>query len=1222
MTPTQDQQAVIDWRAGDMLVAASAGSGKTETLTRRCVALLSDPRAPCNVDELLVLTFTRAAAAELRERIGGALRDRAGRASGDAEREHLARCAVLIDGANISTFDAWCARVVRDAFPASEQRIDPGFITLSASDAEILRQRQLERLFDWAAEAHEPLAERTRTWLKRNKHPSARWLQTMVAELHARLGNLVDPDRWRIRERRRLGQSEAALRTETERQWGTAIADECALQVEALTRVLPRVAGDPAIASKLRDYADLLNDCETRLREPETVWAALEALDEFRFGRAPGNCDAAIKALRNEVRDAWHGRRLRKKWASAELRELVAGLPDAAHLGLLLLDLEASFAERLWREKRRMASYEFVDVQRLALGLLGAPDDAGGLRPTPVAERLRGRYRYVLVDEFQDTSPVQVALLELVSRPRPGNRCMVGDLKQSIFGFREAEPKLFAAEWQRLKGRADAGEATARVQPLRDSFRTHAELLAPLNEIFAALFAPRLGGLAYDETQQLRAAREEMANATMADVPRVELHLLDDNARSADHTDDEQDDDEDDGFPLERIECEARVIAARIRRLHAQRVQIPTREGLRALRYSDVVVLLRAMTKHATLLASELRRCGIPALAAGREALLASREVQDVRAMLALIANRRQDVSLAAVLRGPLGGLDDAALLRVREFERGAAFHEAVLRYAADGPEKPTRRRVSAVLACVDGWQALARTAELPQVLQRVIHDADLLHFARALPGGEQRVAMLRSLQEFAAEFARRRNGGVAEFVAYLDALENAGSEPEVTLSVGADVVRVMSIHASKGLEFPVVFLAAAGNDLTRMRGRSNPIADADYGLGLRFYDHARRATIESPTFRTARLAEAQREQDEELRLLYVATTRARELLCVVGHHAADKLDAVRAESAPREALSLLHKLNAKSYLDWLLPAALSRGLIAEAGPIVLLSHADTPRDVDSQSSAAPPKDHEVAAPREPSAQDEEWARQLAALVTADASNPAAALPALISVSAVKSQALVAAGEGDVPLTPRRSIALRQPTFLADPEAADDGRALGDTVHRFLEHIQLRALTDRGELAREAERLVRRGPLTESEAASLPLDDIHWIADTDAGVVLRTARRVRREVGFTYGLAFPSTDERTLLRGVIDVVAERDGALTLLDYKTDLPKTDADWRARRAGYAAQLQLYALAAGALFDMQVTAAWLVFLRKRRCEQVDVSASALERLPDLLRCAAGRG
>ena len=1194
MRLTDSQRTAVGHRGSSLLVAASAGTGKTEVLARRCVDLIADARQPCCIDRLLVVTFTRAAAAELRVRVARMLRDEADQARSDELRRHLRRQAMLVDAADIGTIDAWCGRIVREHF--AEAGVDVGFSVLGEQDAKVLRARVLDELFDQIHRGTEPQADEARTWIGRATAPDDGFLRDLVGGLNAFREHLVDPDWWFERQRQACQNDDAA------QVLVAALDEECRFQQAQLDQ-LP-----PDVADALRPYRDALAEWHEQLAQPNELVSTVTAIAAFNIPKPNRRKKEPPEAPEiTEVRERWLQRRLQKPWSADSVASILKHAPATAALVATLLRLEERYQQMLLAAKRQQAAYEFGDVLRMALDLLGRPAAGQPREPTEVAGRLQQRYEYILVDEYQDTSPVQVEILRLVTRAGPGrtNRFMVGDVKQSIYGFRQAEPRLFAE----LSAALESGQAEGRIEYLSDNFRSHGALLAALNHLFAALFDRTLGGTAYGEKERFRAGRAagEISNPTLDRTPRVSVHVVEhavERGRFAGDDDEEP--------AVEVIEREAQLAAGQIQELVQSGAQVPQRgeDGqvrLCPLRLADIVILLRSAVHRAGQVARVLRANGIPCVTGGRESLFDAVEVVDICNVLKLLANRRQDVPLAGYLRSPLAGLTEAEMLQLRSAapRQAADFYEAVAHFRHARPVASLAVKLDGAMSQLDRWAVAAREEELPALLRRIFADSGALLLARALRNGQQRVALLRSLQGFAGQFAAAGGGGVADFVAYLEALAEEEIDPGALAAGDEDVVRIMTIHGAKGLEFPVVFLLGAGTRFNTRRQHGPLQCDPELGLGLKFADYPARATLVSARHAIIQQRVAQRELEEELRLLYVAATRARERLVVIGHAPPGTWERYRAQYGGSPAAPpLISRMSVQNRLEWVLMAAAA----VEPAVLEVVTHADKDIHVPIPGAtieSLPP------AREEPNAADDEWVARGRELLTAEVTGVLADYPAVLSVSAVKELAFEDLAEDQPQALDRVGAGLPVPAF-DQPATTHDGRELGTACHRFLELADLAGLKSAVDVQAQVDGLVAAGRLTPEQAALVPVTDVAWLAGTDVGGLLdRHAAGARREVPFVYALPLGASGAHTIIRGVIDCLADTPEGLLIVDYKTDRVRDEQELAARVAGYRVQLQLYAQAAQAIFGRPVARAVLALLCARRIVEVPLGLPPLAEL-----------
>ena len=1052
-TPAQEQ--AITLRGRHLLVSAAAGAGKTSVLVERITRRLLDPDAPVDIDRLLVVTFTEAAAAEMRERIRQRLEEAVAARPGDPR---LRRQLALLGRASISTLHAFCLRIIRQYF--FRLGLDPGVKVAGEHEAELLQQEVLEEVFErrysagdaafldlvecYGGRAGEDLRHlvlQLYTMAYSQPWPGA-WLDGLVARYRQALESGVEASRWFV-------TSRAALRRRLERMAG---------ELERAARQCRQPGGPLAWeetflqdAGRLRELAGRLDDLDW-----EGIRQALRAAASWpALPRTPSG-DAAARRLKERIKKP----RDEAKKALQELAEGLWGRPVEdvrADLRQLLPRVEAlvalvrEFASALAAAKQERGLIDFADMEHYALRLLLDPaGEPGDLRPSPVALEFRRWFEEVLVDEYQDINPLQDAILRLVARDGedgPPNLFMVGDVKQSIYRFRQAEPGLFLAKYHAFAAVAPGTPAPAgpdgsagetppaadgwRVE-LNANFRSRPSVVAAVNDLFRRIMTPELGGLAYDRAAALVAGAEyppPPAGAGSAGEAPVEVYLLErapaapmpsggerggaaagsapglpgqveaaspggdrleeragggsagPGTAATQPGEAEGEGESEEAADLTALEREAEVVARRIRQLVEGEpgrpplaVWDPQEQRYRPARYRDVVVLLRAAQQRAAVFVEILGRRGVPVYARARSGYLTAIEVEMVLALLRVIDNPRQDVPLAAVLRSPIVGLSAADLARIRLAAPGADFYTAACQLAGWDPDReepvsPEGQASSAraarpepgapggevpgapegtvpgsapspahpgdrlakelrrFLADLRRWRTAARRAPLSHLIQQIYDETGILTYVAGMPGGEQRRANLEALRERARQFDQFARQGLFRFLRFIDRLRERGDDLGMAPAVGEneDVVRVMTIHQSKGLEFPVVVVADLGAQFRFDQGQA--LIDRDLGLGLKVADPALRIRYPSLAYEAVRVQGRLATLAEELRVLYVALTRARERLILVGSvrdlpgAAAAWLAEAGDGQGPLPAAVLE---GARSFLDWLGPALIT----------------------------------------------------------------------------------------------------------------------------------------------------------------------------------------------------------------------------------------------------------------------------------------------------------
>lgn len=1246
---TTAQQAAVDAAGTSLLVSAAAGAGKTRVLTERVLRLVAAPPSGggcdrCDLDRLLVVTFTDAAATQMRSRIAGGLRNRV--LSNPADR-HLRRQLALLDVAQIATIHSFCNRLIREHY--APIGLDPSARVMDADEATLLKHECAEKLFSALYEAGDESGGAFRRLLDVYYLGDDGLLARFLLELHDFVQSLVEPAAWLDRAVEHVRVTGDAPRAAIEHVLADELvaelhrqSDECRMSLELIGRCWPAWADYPEPLKDLLQRLDQWKRACASRRSAAAHDAVRREIVEYKFPRLPRSGGGKDDAVRQRVqrvikrtKDRFQ-QKLVDRLCRAGLDDRVAGLRAVEPFVATLCNLITRFAELYEQAKRSRRLLDFADLERKALAVLSQDGDAS--RPSEAARQLRDDFEHVLVDEFQDINPVQDAILRLVSREdesdRPANLFAVGDVKQSIYRFRLAEPQLFVDRMTRFAG----GDPRGRSCFLPENFRSASGLIDAVNLVFERLMTGELDAIVYDQDARLAAKRKAPPRAGIG--PPAELHLL-----PRDLGDEDADDGADERFAAwELIEREALLIGRCVQELLSTgKASEPP-----PLRYKDVVILLRSVRHRAPQIARQLGRLGIPVHSSVAGGFFEAIEVQDIVNLLALLDNFQQDIPLATVLRSPLldTPLSDSDLVELRAHDRQAPFHETVRRYAERGRDKTLRQRVSAILQQLQRWRRAARHSPLATFLWQLYERTGYLSYVAALPGGRQRRANLMLLHERARRFGQTARPTLHRFVEFLHDLRDRQQDIGEAAPLGEtdDVVRIMSIHKAKGLEFPVVVLADLAKRFNLSDAAGRIIFDRDLGIGPKVVDEQR--MIEYPSIaHTLAAGRIERQtRAEELRLLYVAMTRARDKLIMVGSVGADDVEAATSGLSAAAGAKLPASVVAggRSYLDWLLPA------LAAAGPARVHWASDTDAEgcdgasilvrqhvADEIAGWADELDLRARAgrraaqlaelgplpPDEPRTEDLSDAQRVLDRIFFD--YPAAdmtAVPAVIAASELKHRTELM-GEPDSAaglVRPVASARLR-PRFIAGDIPADLPTRKGTATHALLQHLDLTIPPQAAAVGRELQRLVhetRPAPVSTEDAELIDVDSVAWFLSTPLGERIRRRRqRYHRELIFVSRepvarydahLRAYDADDWIMIRGIIDGILAADDGLEVVDYKTD-DLTPAQVNERAEHYRTQVELYASAAGHLFGRAVTAAWLVFLTPRQVVGVNPAAAA---------------
>jgi len=1238
---TKRQQQAIDTVDRSVLVSAAAGSGKTAVLSARCAHLICDAPPPfrCNVDQILVVTFTEAAAAEMRARIVKQLRSRAAL---DPSDRRIRRQAALVDGAQISTLHAFCLSIIREWF--HRVQVDAAAVLLDADEADLIQAEMLDRVFERQYQDESDSGRRFRDLVEQYGLGSDYGIRQCVRKTAALCDSLVDPEGWL----NRTADAGDARFAELFDESLATLRNECARQSQHHRSIAAYIHSRYAIAKPLAEdlirIADELEHSSKRSDTASEAWndigASLADLID-KAPRQPSRLDddqkqqwQTAKKLYDDSKDLLKSR-LTEGLALFSAAELRAGFDRTAPFTATLVELVRAFQREYEAVKRDQGVMDFTDLERYAHRLLTETQDDEP--QSPVALQMRAKFVHVLVDEYQDINPLQAEILRQVSREiqsdqpgdrtHPGNLFAVGDVKQSIYRFRLAEPNMFV---HRQHHCADP-QTPARLIAMQTNFRSTPRILGAINAAFASLMTGQIDDVKYDES-----ARLEPAIQAGDSDPLVELHILDDDVKPIEdeaNTDAEKTSqfvDPDDPAQWRSVEREAFLIGREIDALMKRGFQINDGDVARAMRYRDVGVLLRTTKVVAGKMANMLNSMGIPAWADTGQDLFDTTEIRDALSLLAVIDNLQQDIPLAAVLRSGIlaDRFNEDELVAIRSNQRGGSFARAVTAFARNGPIEALRARCARIIDTIQNYRKRSRTEPVADVLWSIYTDTSFLAHVSGRRNGRERRANLLALHDWARTFSQFRRQGLSRFLRFVEQLRDRKDKSATsTLPDAADTVRIMSIHRSKGLEFPVVFVAELGRKFNLSDTSGRMILERDTGIGLRAVDPER--MIEYPTIAHDLCIRRTRQADlaEELRILYVAMTRARQKLVLIGTQPNASVDKwmIKGASAKKTnepaQVSALNILSGRCPLHWLLAAmgTLPAGLVARqsdanAGRSLFVGCRHTADDIrawtiDRQDAITDRPWAAAAATLAPLPPDEPVSRDLSP-VEQMMHRVTRAYPQL-GVSSMR--AAVSASEGDRLTAQYDRDESGQPLFAPPRSARDrDSIALrrGNAVHRVMQWVDLDPQQQPAGVDATIDALVDRKLIDPSDVELIDRDAVKWFLSSELGEKARAANRYLREWMFLSSVPITAIDpaatddesERVLVRGVVDAIIESDDTLEVIDFKTDSVSAD-DAEHRAVKYAMQIQLYARAAADALGKPVRTAHLVFLAARRIVRVEV-------------------
>ena len=1167
---TPAQQAVVENSGGALLVSAAAGSGKTRVLVDRVLRLVCDDERPANVDDFLIITYTKAAAAELRGKIAQELAKRLAR---DPENRHLQRQTTRLAMAQISTVHAFCAAILREYCHILDLPAD--FRVAEEQEAAALRQQALDGVLN---ECYEQCLDSTdfRALIDQLGYGrDDRRLGDILLCVYDAARCRVDPMAWMARcEAASAGDAAGAEET----IWGAYLIAEYRGVLQSaqrtLARALEQMQYDAVLTEKYAPTFTQNLECVAAQLALST-WDELAAQPTMSFGTLPQARkveDAALKERVQESRKACLASiRKAQAWFYAPSETVLRDLESSCAATRGLMEVLRRFDARYTQEKRRRKLLDFSDLEHESIRLL---TQRGTTLPTAAAREIAARYCQILVDEYQDSNAVQERIFEAVSQ-NGENRFMVGDVKQSIYRFRLADPGIFLEKYNSYVNHTDAVPGQPRKILLSDNFRSRQQIVDCVNDVFSLVMCREAGELDYTEQEALRCAR------AFPDTPqpKIELHCiaLDDAAPL------------DDESPQKNAQ-EAEFVAARVERLLAEKTPIADGAGTRPITPDDIVILLRSPGNVAHLYSAALARRHIPCVCDRSGDVLQTTEVEVLCALLRVVDNPHQDIPLVTALGSAVFAFspDELALPRTRS--RKGDYFDA-LRACAGESEKYQN-----FLAWLAEMRALAGRAALRELVDAILRTTQLESVFAALPDGLQRVQNLAALRAYVDRYEEISDGGLSGLNASLQQMRERGTAlPPLGGETSSGAVRIMSIHRSKGLEFPVVFLA----DLSRkfnLQDTAKPVlVDEELLIGMNVVDTVQRSYYPSAAKMAIARHMTQQAVSEELRVLYVAMTRAQEMLimsCCSG-----KFQALLKHCADAVSVPLRPEVSAAARrpIDWILLAALCR---TEAGELFSLCGAS-----ECSSVRAEPwvirlyQPDRLVRPGKPVDDSTPKPEQVTAeyLPPEYAHANVAGVPSKLTATSLKgrlpdAEAAERAAQTDSVSRPD----WRKPEFL-QRGAPLTGRERGSATHLFMQYVHYEACRDEAGVRAELERLVRDRFLTPQQADAVEPARIARLFAGDLGQRILQAEELRREFKFSLlmdaAAYFPqAAGEQVMLQGVVDCFWIERGELVIVDFKTDRLRDGAQARARE--YAPQVHAYAQALSRIWQLPVRECILYF------------------------------
>lgn len=1217
--PATEQWTDEQWKAiyatgQDTLVSAAAGSGKTAVLINRMIQkVIADGDKAIDVDRLLVVTFTNASAAEMRHRMAEALEKEINK---NPTSNHLRRQLSLLNKAQISTLHSFCLSIVKQY--AYLLDIDPGFRIANEAEAALLRDdvlaEVLENAYDSDDEDKVQAVYRLVDSFTSDRDDQA--IETLIDKLYDTSRVHAEPIKWlhslptqyaiaddvTIDDLTFIGPLKASIKHSLQEAF--ALIQE--VRQLALKPDGPAPYGETAEV----DFAML----QEAIRRAESgTWQDLyDYLSVLKWSRMSAvkkdSCDPVLqeraKKRREDAKKIVNG--LSESFFTRKPERLLQEIRLMAPAIDTLVELTEDFSARYKVAKIERGLVDFSDLEHYALQVLTTEED-NKLRPSPVALDFQKRFKEVLVDEYQDTNVLQETILQVVKNggEADGNLFMVGDVKQSIYRFRLAEPMLFLKKY--LKFVEEPTDTGMRID-LNANFRSRKEVLEGTNYIFEQIMGKTVGEIDYDEKAALNpgAAYNEVSVPVELAVlhPPIEDETLDISDDDIDQSDSVLQDEEE----MKKSQQEARYMIQRIQQLKAQGTKVydTKTKSERPLEYRDIIILMRSMTWSADLV-EEFKNAGIPLYAESSKGYFEAIEVMIMLNTLKIIDNPYQDIPLASVLRAPFVGLTENELAKIRLADQKAPFYDALKQFVRDegaGLKSATAEKLQRFLLQFENWRDLARRGSLADLIWKIYMDTHYYEMVGAMPSGKQRQANLRTLHDRALMYEKTSFRGLFRFLRFIDRMRSRGDDLGTAKSIGEqdDVVRLITIHSSKGLEFPVVFVAGLGRSFNQMDFNNPYLFDQDFGLAVKAIDPENRVMFTSLPFLAMKEKKQLENKAEEMRVLYVAMTRAKERLILVGSVKDwEKTCGKWAESQllePSRALPEYLRARAKSYFDWIGPAVARHADFAsfaiepyKAKPHSSKWFVQTISTDTLQSVAGHLVDSDILKAFATTDDEDTLAILKERFDTTYTYEQSVFKRTKTSVSELKRlENLQRQEEPELFVTGKASTAIAtRPNFLQQKQMT--AGEIGTAVHSVMQHIPQSGFVSVEEVSAFIASLVEKQILSAEEGKVVAPEKVLAFFGSPIGVRFRQAKRIFREMPFTISLKDTDGDAQ-IVQGIVDcLLEEQDGTWVLLDYKTDRIHSPFDvepalTKEMQSRYGVQLRIYSKAIESILKITVS------------------------------------
>lgn len=1220
---TKEQLEVIESRECNLLVAAAAGSGKTAVLVERIIQMITSRENPIDIDKLLVVTFTNAAASEMRERIGDAI----GKALDEnPENKHLQNQLVLLNKSSITTIHSFCLDVIKSNF--HRINLDPNFRIGDQTECAILKQEAIEEVFeDLYEERDEGFLNLVESYAERGGDKE---VQDIILGIYSFAMASPEPKKWLIDSAERFNIDENFDFSQS--IWARAILDTVKIEINGLCLNMERALKEVESIEELETFAEKLSVEYKKIADISQ--ACNKSWDEAYKKMASMSFENYVKGVKRISKDAPSYIKESKEKAKTirdktkkSLESIVSATFNKDNYSIReeikylynivkpISSVVLRFEEEYSNKKREKGIIDFNDIEHFALNILTDVDEKGNIVPSDIAVGYRNKFYEIFIDEYQDSNLVQEVLLKAVANTETPNRFMVGDVKQSIYRFRQAKPELFLQKYNNYN---DKKGSSHRKIMLYKNFRSREEVVDAVNYIFENIMNENIGEIEYTEKERLNLGANFNVDTDEKSIigGATEIHLIQKDNKLDDDIINDKDDrinnkenEIEEEEKLDNIQLEARMVGNIIKDLmkvnedgKIQKVYDKGIDGYRPVEFRDIVILLRATSAWAPVFADELMNMDIPTYADVGVGYFDTIEIKTILSLLQIIDNPMQDIPLISVLKSPIFGFTPEDLIDIRVQSKDKIFYEVLKSTAEyDGFTDSQNENESEFIPseeCINkSKDFLIKLKEFKEKSMYMSTDEFIWYlytrtgyyaYVGALPGGSQRQANLKVLFERAKQFEETSLKGIFNFVNFIEKLKKSSSDmgSAKTLGENANVVRIMSIHKSKGLEFPVVICSAMGKNFNTQDFKKSILYHHNLGYGPQFVDYERRISFPSIAKEALKSKINIENLSEEMRVLYVAFTRAKEKLIITGS-TRNIQDSIKRWSNGIESLDTISQyeiLKGKNFLDWIMPCVLRHrdlsNLLEEVGldAVFNVEHNSkwygklwNKNDilVEKKSDEEKESIEEILEKIDVDSPDSDYYSEIEEKLNYIYPYEfSTRKPATISVTEIK-KIQNNYEEELINTIFEQKVILKKPLFIQNEEEREkiSGTERGTIVHLVMEVLDLKNVSSVNDIKSQIRGFVSKGIITEKQASIVNPYKIYKFFASNIGKRMLNAEIINREKSiyaqvnmkgiYIYEKLINNDDkklydnESVMLRGIVDAYFEEDNQIVLVDYKTD-----------------------------------------------------------------------